>query len=316
MKQAKVHLDGTERSGPLHRSLCGYFNVAVTSDATEASCKVCLALLRRGTRARDHFVPAHASNDVAHLLHVALERELPKLAPTAGPPPRLTAPLWDASCRGAEHRRCGDCELCAWEREAERFSFASPWTKQHQLARAEGAPRWGSLNQALLAMLEHEASGRVGRSALGGQLDRLARGDSGGERDPRKVVRREVVAANDVVHVQVALERAYADGWEALSAAQCARVLLERTPGANEVVSTFNGTQIPSENFKTEPAGVTAYEVLAAHYGVGEATLRAVVKQGRRAMTEDLATRGLIPARGLRARQVVEASTWREVPLP
>ena len=77
----------------------------------------------------------------------------------------------------------------------------------------------------------------------------------------------------------------------ALDSGDCAVVLLERTSGVL--------------------AGVTAFETLAARFGVGEETLRAVVRHGRTAMTEDLAMRGLIPARSLRTRGVSGASTWK-----
>lgn len=294
-REHRVHVDATRTPGDLHTSLCGFVGVATTSDASRATCRACLARLRAGSRApasRRVLTGAPHERTLLAELHLAIS-EAPSLAPSAGPPPRISPEIWQASCRGGEHRHCGECAICLWEREARLWSHVAPWTHEHRLARSEDAPRWTSLNSALLALLEHERTGRDRRSMVGGLLERMAHGDAAPERDPRKVLDRCIVAASDVVHVQLALERAYAAGEPPLSPADCARVLLERTPGAL--------------------AGVTTYETMAARYGVSEGLLRGVVKRGRVAMTEDLAMRGLIPVPRVRARPAAPAgsSTWR-----
>lgn len=296
-REHRMHLDATRAAGDLHTSLCGFVGVQTTSDASRATCRACLARLRRGARApASRRVLTGAPHEAALLteLHLAVA-EAPSLAPSAGPPPRLSPAVWQASCRGGEHRHCGECALCLWERDARMWSHVAPWTRELRPERSADAPRWPSLDTALLALVEHERTGRTRSSMLGGLLERMARGDVGGERDPRKVVERTIVVATDVVDVQRALERAYAAGSPPLSPADCARVLLERTPSAL--------------------AGVTTYEALAARYGVSEGLLRSVVKHGRAVITEDLVGRGLIPAPRVRARPHAAAtsSAWRAV---
>jgi hypothetical protein len=223
-------------------------------------------------------------------MHIALTELAPTLAPAAGPPPRLTPQLWGASCKGGE-ARCRDCDLCAWQGEVERWSHAAPWSRQHELEHDETAPRWSSLAAALAAVLEYERTGRDVGSALGSILARAERGEKGQmARDPRRVSR-EVHRAHDIVHVQAALERAYSAGQHGLTPAECVRVLLERVAGA-----------LPE---------LTPYGTLTERYGgLGEDALKALVKHGKRAVGDDLVSRGLLPRPRIRARATAGASTW------
>ncbi len=274
--KARTHLDASTSGQPLRRARCGWLNVDTETDATLVSCKTCLSLLA----AKRQGPPAGRKSGKSEPARAEVAAELASafaatLAPNAGPPPRLTAALWAASCKGAEHRKCGACVMCEWERDAEMWNAVSPWNIQLRAAKPEGAPRWPSLAHALVALAEWEAHGRHAKSAIGAILDRCKRGDIGdGERsrpdDP--LLRR----AGELVRVGQALDLAYpVDGHAKLSAAQCKSVLLLRTPG---VVSPM-----------------ASYEALGELLGAGEGELRAVVKHGRRVVTDELSTRGVIP---------------------
>lgn len=274
--KARIHLDASTPGQPLRRALCGWLDVTTESDISKVDCKACLSRLaaqRQGpTAGRKAGKSEPARADVAAELASAFAATL---APNAGPPPRLTAALWAASCRGAEHRKCGACCLCEWERDAEMWNAVSPWNVRSQVAKPDGAPRWPSLAHALVALAEWEAHGRHAKSAIGAILDRCKRGDVGDSERSRPddpLLRR----AGELVRVGQALDLAYPVGGHAkLSAAQCKAVLLLRTPG---VVSPMS-----------------SYDELGELLASSEGELRAIVKHGRRVVTDELATRGVIP---------------------
>jgi hypothetical protein len=163
----RIHLDASEPGRP-RRALCGWLYVDTTADVSSVTCKACLTALQRGR--------PRAENPDVQLIAA--------LAPTAGPPPRLTPQLWAASCRGGELRRCGACELCAWERQVAIWAHAAPWTERAEQA-TEGRPRWANANAALLAYAAWLANeGGYASSALGGLLDRLKRGQTFTARGP------------------------------------------------------------------------------------------------------------------------------------
>lgn len=277
-RKTRVHLEATKKtSSTFAVAVCGWLDVQATADLSQVTCKACLRL-GRPKRAR-------AAQDDAPL-SAALT---PLLAPTAGPPPRVTSELWRDSCRGAEHRRCGRCELCEWERVADRMAAQSPWNERPGPRRPPGSPTWPSLKAALLALADFEQHDRFAPSAMGPMLDRVKTGnlgDGGRSRPEDPLLQR----AGELVTVRQALERAYPEGTHPLPASVRMRLLLERTPGVC--------TPMPT------------YEQLAQreHVAVGE--LRALVRTGRQRVALDLAERGLIPAKEL-ARTARAVAGWR-----
>jgi hypothetical protein len=154
---------------------------------------------------------------------------------------------------------------------------------QHRLAPKEGAPRWPSLAAALVDFAQWERHDRTAPSALGGILDRVRRGDMGGGGDSQRPDDPLLRRAGELVRVRQALEAAYPDGAHAVSAAKCKALLLVRTPGVLE----------------GEPP---TYYALSVLLDAEEGVLRALVREGRRRMTLELAARGLIPAARERGR--------------
>ena len=268
-----------------HLARCGWSYVDVESDVSLVTCKVCLEMFRAGRTAPSRASRQTGSTDLAREMVTAFAATL---APSAGSPPRMTPQLWAASCRGAEYRRCGDCDLCLWEREASKWDAARPWNRIHPVRRLEGAPRWPSLAAALIALMEWEQHDRYSPSAMGGILRRIESGeigDGGRGRPDDPLMHR----AGELVRVRQALERAYPEGGHSgLSAGACKAVLMARTPGVL--------------------GAVPSYEELALELGVAEGELRAVVRRGRAVVTEELGGRGLIALVNARRRVVATVS--------
>lgn len=279
-----VHLDKSTAAARYRSALCGMVAVDTEIDLSRVTCKLCLARNRTGVtepakRARKGAAQASDDDDLADML-----------APKADAPPRLTGPIWAGSCKGGEYRRCGNCELCLWEREADKWASpeVSAHNREHRLRRPEGSPRWSGLNAALVALAEHEQHERVGPSALGGIIARLERGDvsdGGASRPDDPMLRR----AGELVAVRQALERAYPEGGHALlRRGQCMGLLLSRTPGAMPAMPT--------------------YERLSEQLGATVGDLRSLVRCGRKLVRGDLEDRGLIPvALGERRRAGMES---------
>lgn len=288
----RMHLVGEKP----HSARCGWAFVDVETDVSLVTCKVCLSLFREGRTgaARCGRQAGPATTGGASFVGELVTAFAATLAPTAGPPPRMTPQLWAASCQGAEHRRCGACELCAWEREASKWDAVSAWNRTHRLARPESAPRWSSLAAALVALAEWERHDRHGPSAFGGILRRIESGeigDGGRSRPDDPLMHRAV----ELVRVRQALELAYPDGGHSqLTAGQCKDLLMVRTPGVEVAVPT--------------------YEELSERLGVVEGELRALVRNGRRVLTEELGGRGIIPMVSGRRRGVVTASVMQSWP--
>lgn len=284
-RKPRVHFDATRAGNVARQALCGFIDVDTTNDPTEVTCEVCRRRLRsavpksNGARGRGYMAESELSEVLADAVRAA------GMAPSAGPPPVMTAPLWEASCRGGIVRRCGSCVICVWEREAEKWWAVSPWNRKHQARRPAGAPAWPSLTAALLALVDWEHHARQAPSALGPVLERLKAGahsDGGANRPEDPMLRR----AAEMVRVRQALEGAYPeaglkahalDGGTAilLTRAMCMRVLLLRTEGVLPVMPT--------------------YDELAVEMVVHVGDLKAVVRNGRRNVTVELAARGLIP---------------------
>lgn len=251
MKPRAVHL-ATDHE---RMALCGWPCVDTEPDITKVTCGSCRRMFR--ARAVPNLVEALATT----------------LAPSAGPPPRVTPQLWAGSCRGGEHRRCGECALCLWEREANRWAGVEAWNHVLRPRRSESTPRWGSATAALCELVEWERHGRVGPSAFGGMLWRLEMGQVEGGRD--RADDRLCGRAGELVVVRQALELAYPLGAHALSQPRRIGLLLVRTAG---VV-----TPLPT------------YAELSALLGETEGELRALVRHGRAVVALELSTRGLVP---------------------
>ncbi len=270
-----MHFDATQSSDVLRSSLCGFVGVQTTTDVTRASCRLCLARLRGGSRR----AITRSLRDAASLADLAAELHLDlasaqTTAPRASAPPRLTCPTWSSSCKGGEHRRCGECDLCLWERDAELWYAVAPWNREHRAPVNDNAPRFKTVEQALGALIEHERS-RVAPSSLGRQLARLADGiheapARGGRRFDSAFVR----DADDLVHVERAVERAFVGGAEGLTETACTEVLFARLAGVQ-------GESMP-------------WAALVERYAVDEAGLRRVVVLGRRNIRNELVERGLL----------------------
>lgn len=280
--RTRVHFDAT-RVGGLLRSLCGWtLNITTETHADLVTCKTCQQMIREGREASAERVVAPGDMTGAALI-ADVASVLPKqdLKPKAGPPPRLTAPVWGSSCKGAEHRRCGSCELCEWERSAALWGSqeVSAWNRQHRLQRSADATRWSSLAAALCALAEFERHGRVGQSASGGILARIELGPIDGiARADDPMMRR----GGELVRVRMALDAAYPDGAHRLPSAVRKALLLARTPGV-----------IPPT--PDNPAPVPTYEQLAEELASTVGELRALVRAGRQSVTSELSGRGLIP---------------------
>lgn len=278
--RARIHLPGDKA----HAALCGWTYVDVEADVSLVTCKTCLSMLAAGRSAprcgRNAGRVTVASAELGQVLGEALRATA---TPSAGPPPRVTPQIWATSCKGGEHRRCGACALCVWEREAGLWAAVAPWNRELRLARPEGAPRWPSLAAALVALVEWERHGRTAPSAFGGVLECLRRGDlgDGGRSRPDDPLLRR---AGELVRVYQALELAYPEGGHArLSAEQCRDLLLVRTPGVLIALPT--------------------YEALAAELGESVGELRVLVRTGRAVVSAELVQRGLIPLEPARARR-------------
>jgi len=268
--RARIHLDASRAGDPLRRARCGWLDVDTETDATKVTCKSCLA---RVAASRLEAAPRGraATADLTKEIKAAFQATL---APTASISPRITPALWASSCKTAV-RRCGECELCQWEREAQLWAAVSPWTKHHALILPEGAPRWSSLTAALAAFVEFERHDRSSPSALGGILDRVRRGATGEATSARPddpLLRR----AGELVRVRQALELAYPDGAHSIPAEKCRALLLLRTPGI--VAQVMPG-----------------YEELGQLFGAATGELQALVRNGRKVVGDELARRGLIP---------------------
>lgn len=258
----RVHYDATGPGAVLRAGLCGWLDVDTETDVSRVTCMSCLTKLR-GAR---------------NIVVEAVAEAVATLEPTAPAPPQLTPPLWAVSCKGGEHRRCGDCDLCVWEREAEMWNAVSPWNavKRRGQERPENAARWPSLGAAFSALIEFEAHDRCSPSALGGILDRIRLGtlgdaNSGNSRPDDPLLRR----AGELVRIRQALELAFPEGAHALSAIKCRALLVVRTPGV--------AAEMPS------------YEILSVMLEQPAGELQALVRAGRRIVVDDLAARGLIP---------------------
>jgi hypothetical protein len=275
-RPTRVHMNNTPAGSEVRMALCGWTAVEVTDDLTLVTCAVCKKRRQQATEERqEKRMPRGAALSGRDLLLFLQHAAAALLAPMAGPPPRLDPALWASSCRGGEHRRCGSCELCRWEREAEKWAHQEPWRKRHRVRRPLGMPTWPSLASALIALAEWEHHNRFGPSAMGPMLERLRRGaigDGGGNRPDDPLLAR----AAEMVPVREALEVAYPIGrHEVLSQSQCIAALMARTQGVLD---------------KVPP-----YGELAAELGIALGDLQALVRAGRRVVTIELAARDLIP---------------------
>lgn len=245
-----------------------------STDVSHVTCKACLQVLQRGRTRSER----------------ALDQQTQELlVPKAGPPPRLTPQLWGTSCRGGEHRRCGVCEICLWEREAAKWHHAAPWSDAPGEER--GGPRWPSAGAALLAYAEGVAHGHELASTIGNMLERIARGETfsmGGLPQRDGLAHRRV---DDLHVVERALEVAYPEGGHPRVSASASRwLLLWRTPGVIAVLDARKASIKASQ-----PLPMPTYEELAVQHGLAVGDVRALVRTGRERVTEELARCGVIP---------------------
>lgn len=269
----RIHVDATKVGDVGRTSLCGYPAVETTHDIVAVTCRVCLARLRTGH-------DAHPLGDRRKAVSLGALASgisgaiVDALRACAGPPPVMTPQLWASSCRGAEGRRCGSCELCRWEREAGIWHAVEPWNKTHVAMVDEDRPRWPSVDAALVAFAEYERHGRHEPSACGAMLDRIRRGQSGGKHRPKRDSRMQM-RADDIVHVRAALEVAYPwSGHARLGPNTCMMFLLARTAGVLDKRVEYN-----------ELAEMVLEDV-------GE--IQALVRTGRKRVAEVLVAKGLV----------------------
>lgn len=263
-----MHMDASVAGQPLRASLCGWLGVPTAGDITEVTCAKCLSRFRR--KAPRGPTAALSDADIRQALVMAFSATL---APTAGPPPVLTPETWATACRDV-HRRCGECTLCAWERDVAMWAHVAPYNKIMRLDKPAGAARWPSLAAALVALIEWERHGRVAPSASAGILACIERGymEGGSNKSGDPLLNR----GGELVRVRMALEQACPQGAHPLlTQAQCIAVVMARTPGVLLL---------------EEP-----YDQISAWCGVSVGSLQALVKNGRRSLTVELAARGLIP---------------------
>lgn len=280
-----VHFDASKPGQVLRWGLCG-FSGETDTDITKVSCKGCRKRLSKGAgpakerKARGN-PAAGAADELARLL-----------APKAPPPPRLDAGAWSGCCdasEGSAVRRCGECALCQWEREANlwgsREVSAHNDAKQHRTPKLPGAPRWSSVNKALIAYAEYHAHQRHARSATAGILARIEFGSDtdGGLARPDDPLQR---AADDIVAVEQALHAAYPEGAHALPQRARIALLLARTPGVAPEQVDAKGV--------AQPTALPTYEELAARLALPAGELQALVNTGRERAAWHLFERGLI----------------------
>jgi hypothetical protein len=302
-QKSKSHLDASIPGQPLRRAYCGLFSESTETDLTKVDCAMCLRRLRSESgeakrRPAKAITGAELNNDVATGVRAIL-------APMAGPPPRLDHLTWTQVCKVDDHR-CKNCVVCEHEVQMAIYAHAAPhrYDARHTVLRHDRGPRWGSLNAAIVAYADYEAHDRAAPSATGFMLARAERGDQsdGGKSRPDDP---QMARADDIVHVRQALEVAYPEGAHAmLTSQQCVMVLLARTPGAT---AALVGRKKPED----EPAPDATYEELSERLTVTVGDLKALVKEGRRRMTIELAARGLIPEPRALAEDVWKAEERR-----
>src|SRR5687768_10204877 len=118
-RKRAVHLSASRAGDVLRKGLCGFFDVDLESDISLVTCRECLKRHAKGQDApKGTRADSKGLADAGELARAVAEAgaQPSDLRPCAPAPPIVSAPLWAASCKGAEHRRCGSCELCEWER--------------------------------------------------------------------------------------------------------------------------------------------------------------------------------------------------------
>jgi hypothetical protein len=309
-RKVKVHFDATKPNDVGHTALCGFPQVDTEVDVTKVTCELCLRLLRARARpANDNAAPKSSKKKGKPLTksEFAAEVDAPGLRRKrhkAGPPPRFAAPTWGSKCPfewkadgryAPVTRHCGNCPVCAHERDMAQAIEESHRRKVHTLRRPERAPKWDSLNAALVALVEHETHERTSPSAFGFMLARCERGDLMTDNGSSRPDDPQMLRADDLVHVRQALSVAYPEGAHPmLTARQCMTVLIARTPGAMAIVRGRRANE--TDDKAPGPIVEIPYEDLAERLSVSIGDLKALVKEGRRRATVELAARGLIPA--------------------
>lgn len=285
-----VHMDASKPGQVLRWGLCG-FSGDTETDVTKVTCKSCRKRFSTGAgAAKGRARRAKSVDELAQLL-----------APKAPFPPRMTPSELAVCCRasqGRDVRRCGDCAICVWEREANLWGdvSVSAHNRQLRLAKPEGAPRWPSFKGALRALHEWDLHDRAAQSSSAGILARLQRGapcDGGASRPDDPMLN----AAGEIVLVREACRRAYPEGAHKLSQAERIALLMLRTPGV--VDGTKDQRQAQARAVAApgvEPYEMPTYEALAEATGCTVGDLQALVNNGRYLVAVDLHVRGLIPS--------------------
>lgn len=202
--------------------------------------------------------------------------ELPK----APPPPTMTPEIWARSCvkRG---RRCGSCDLCTWEREAELWHQQSEVYQRAlraSLPYAEQPTIFRRVDQALIAYRDWEMHNRWSPSAMGPLMDRLEQGATHGQagtsysRDKEDPFLRR---ATDVIEVQQAVAHAFEGNRWGLEARECIAMLVARVGHVRETLPK--------------------YEEMELRFKLPAELIKSIVRHGRRGITVELAARGVIP---------------------
>lgn len=284
MPMPRVHATAIVQGQPRETlARCGWVSVPTSTDRAEVTCKACLRLLEAAAKR-----PPQTEIETIRAALLAAGG-----VPKAPPPPRWDPATWHSLCRPDPEvmNRCGACALCDYERELARFSALDPWRVEHRPERDADAPVFGSLNGALVALAEWRIHDQHLASQLGHILDRLRAGRPGGGGGAPWRGTSLTDRAEDVAHVDKALRLAYRDGENAahLEPAQAEALLLLRTPGATRgALPTYQQL---------------AEALLEWNHVTTPRELKRTVRHGRRAVSVELAARGLIrdpaPAAGL-----------------
>lgn len=284
----KTHYQ-TETTGPLTVALCGQLGVPVTTDPAAVTCRACTKALAKQAQEGTH-APPDAAQAIVDAL--AAGEYLGGLSAARGAPAARPAPFavdrerWR---RIMAHCACGSCDVCRHTVALRIEQHTSPYRSRLRARTQASPPRWSSPSAALETYVAHRMDGYPIK-AWGGTLELM--------RDLGAFVQSEGAfssaaerAAQDVVHVELALRHAFDHDAECLTFGRrdCVAILLacgvgrlERTHDAGRWVQRY----VPMDA-----------ATVADKYGIRASDVLRIVRVGRARVGELLAERGLVARR-------------------